>query len=150
MATALHVTVRLFHVVAMALLLGGATLIWLRAARASGPAEVAGLRSLAVEYEWVFWGAVGVVVATGVGNLGALAPGVPATGTAWGRTLAVKLGGLAALLVGSIVRTAMVEALAGTATDHAAHVRRRVRLSYAATALWLAALVVLGVVLAHG
>jgi len=150
MATTLHVPVRLLHVVGMALLLGGATLVWLRATRATGPAAVAGARTLAVDYEWVFWGAVGVVVAAGVGNLGALAPAVPPADTVWGRTLAVKLGGVAALVVGSIVRTAMVEALEDVSTDHAAHVRRRLRLKYGATALWLAGLVVLGEVLAHG
>jgi len=40
MATALHVAVRLLHVVAVALLFGGATLLWLRATRATGPATV--------------------------------------------------------------------------------------------------------------
>ena len=61
----------------------------------------------------MFWDAIGVVVATGAGNLGALAPAVPPTDTTWGRTLAVKLGGVAALVIGSIVQTAMVEALFG-------------------------------------
>jgi putative copper export protein len=150
MATTLHVAVRLLHVLAVALAVGGAALLWLRATRASGPSEVADLRALAVDYEWLFWGAVGLVVATGVGNLGALAPAVPTTDTAWGLALAGKLLGVVLLLLGSAVRTSMVGALDGLSRAHAGHVRRRLRAGYAGTTVWLGGLVLVGVVLAHG
>ncbi len=150
MANALHVAVRLVHVIAMSLVVGGSTMLWVRAERASGRGAIGEVRALAVEYEWLFWGAVGLLVATGVGNLGALAPAVPSTDTHWGLALAVKLLGVVGLLVGSAVRTSMVGALDGLAAGNAAHVRRRLRQGYAATTLWLGALVLLGVVLAHG
>lgn len=149
MASALHLAIRLLHVLSLSVLFGGAALIWLSARRASDRARLGATRTLALEYEWVFWGGVGVLVATGVGNLGALAPAVPSPDAAWGLTLATKLFAVVVLLLGSVVRTTMVEALDDIA-NRQRHVRRRLRVGYAATTLWLAGLVVFGVVLAHG
>lgn len=139
------VAVRWFHVAGVAVLFGGATLTWVvcwyrpNAGRGVGQA-----------YEWLFWGAAGVVVAAGVGNLGALAPAV--SGGGWGATLALKLPLVAALLVLSLARTLLVVDGRGTnagASDvpssHVALTR-----AYAATTLLLALLVALGEVLAHG
>jgi len=150
MTAALHVAVRLAHVLAMALLLGGGALLWGRSRRASDRTAVVGTLALAVDYEWGFWAAIGVVVATGVGNLGALAPAVPSMDTAWGLVMAVKLLAVVVFLLWSLVRTSMVAALEDAAPNESGHVRRRLRLGYGATTLWLGGLVVLGVVLAHG
>lgn len=140
------VVVRWLHVAGVAVLFGGATLTWVvywyRPDAAPGVGRA---------YEWLFWGAAGVVVAAGVGNLGALAPAVPGGG--WGATLALKLPLVAALLVLSLARTLLLVDGRGTnagansdvSSPHVALTR-----AYAATTLLLALLVALGEVLAHG
>lgn len=141
-------TTRLLHVLGVAVLLGGSAAVW-GVLRRGGRVDAA--LSLAARYEWLFWGVVAVVVVTGVGNVGAFRGAVPGPGTDWGRTLAVKLGGVVGLLVGSLVRTAMVERcreLGGRSVGRTAV--RRLRFGYGATALYLAALLLLAGVLAHG
>lgn len=149
MAQSLHLLVRLLHVAAMALLVGGAALLWLAASRTVAAGESTFVVSLAVGYEWLFWAGAGVLVATGVGNLGALAPAVPAADTRWGLVLAIKLVAVLVLLGGSAVRTAMVDHAARVAATHAA-ARRTLARAYAATSLYLVGLVALAEVLAHG
>ncbi|MFB6308977.1 MAG: CopD family protein [Haloarculaceae archaeon] len=135
-----HLAVRFLHVIGMALLLGGAAVTWDRSRRASDPAE---LLDAAGRYEWLFWTVTGVMVATGVGNLGV--SGVADLSTRWGAVLAVKLLAVLGLLGGSVVRTLAVEDSTGAGSD--AVVLRR---SYAATTLYLAGLLALAEVLAHG
>ena len=163
------VVVRWLHVVAAASLLGGAGLAWwiVRAAtRTAAPARTAAVRSVAQGYEWGFWTASGVIVATGVGNLGALAPTVPGPATDWGTVLSVKLALVLALLVGSVVRTLLVASLPASRpvephadrTDELApappsvksHRLAVLRSAYALTAVWLLAIVGAAEVLAHG
>lgn len=140
MAALLHLLVRSVHVLGMALLVGGAAFTWgyLRWVASSGETGLA----VAAGYEWLFWTALGTMVVTGVGNLGALAPAVPGPGTAWGGTLMVKLLAVLGLLLGSAVRTLLVD---------------RVRTApatltpwYGATAAYLVGLLALAEVLAHG
>lgn len=140
---ALHLLVRLVHVAGMAVLLGGAALVWGRA-RVASDDDAAGVLALASAYEWLFWAAVGLVVLTGVGNLGALAPGVPGPDTGWGLTFAVKLAAVVGLLVGSLVRTLAVLRWRDGAPG------RSVAAAYAATAGYLVVLLALAEVLAHG
>ncbi|MFB6160414.1 MAG: hypothetical protein ABEJ61_04455 [Haloferacaceae archaeon] len=133
-----HLTVRVVHVLAMAAVVGGAcvaaALLW---------RDVAPLAT-AVTYEWLFWAGAGLLVATGVGNLGALAPAVP--GGRWGAVLAGKLVAVGALLVGSLLRTLVVCRVRAGAPLPA----RRLRRGYGATAAVLVGVVVLAEVLAHG
>ncbi len=146
LATAL--VVRWLHVLAVATLLGGTTLAWWLV-RQGAAAPVAAGRA----YEWLFWTAVGVAVLTGVGNAGAVAPALAAPGTGWARTFSLKLLAVAGLLVLSTVRTLVVVVVDGTdetaASDDDPR-NRAVRLGYAATGWYLAGLVALGEVLAHG
>jgi hypothetical protein len=149
MAKSLHLAVRTLHVLGMAVLLGGAGALWYAARRGDGA-----VLSLAGPYEWAFWGALGVMVVTGVGNLGAL--GAPGPGTRWGTVLLVKLTVVAAFVLGSLVRTAAVARLArdddsGGGGDSAGSATTTfVRRAYGATTGALLALVVLAEVLAHG
>lgn len=153
MAEVLSLAVRTVHVLAMAALLGGAVATWLVAREG-----LADPLAVAARYEWAFWGAVGVLVATGVGNLGALGP--PGPGSAWGRTLTWKLGLVAAFVLGSLVRTLAVvratggagvgDATATPAADAQSEARTFTRRAYALTAWAVLALVVLAEVLAHG
>lgn len=138
--TALHLLVRTVHLLGMVVLLGGSAFAWnaLRADPDSAPL---------IQYEWLFWGTMGVMLVTGVGNLGAL--GAPGPATRWGTVLTVKLALVLALVVGSAVRTLVVERLRARdgVTPAACGPLRRL---YAATALALLAVVALAEVLAHG
>jgi hypothetical protein len=143
MASALHLVVRLAHVVGMAVLLGGAVVTWqtLRV-------EDRDPRPMLRRYEWLFWGSIGVLIATGVGNLGALGPPDPAT--RWGSILTIKL-----LVVSGFVVLSAVRALAVCRVDDGsgsipAPDRDRLRLLYGATGWALGATVALAEVLAHG
>lgn len=150
MAEFLHLAVRLLHVLAMALALGGAVTLWRLFSRPSPAVDGSTELATAASYEWLFWGALGVLVATGVGNLGAMAPGVLGPDTGWGRTLAVKLIAVLGFLLLSAIRTALVDRLEHRSLAPAVTTRRLLARSYAATALYLGVVVALAEVLAHG
>lgn len=139
--------VRVIHLFAMALALGGAVLTW-EFCRRSAISDATAL-SAAAGYERIFWAAAGLLVATGVGNLGGLAPAIPTADTEWGAAFTVKLSAVVALLALSQVRTLVVHRYR-RADAMPARNRRVLRASYAFTAVWIAALVVLGEVMAHG
>jgi putative copper export protein len=134
------------HVLAAAVVLGGAVLAWVVAATAELDERRAAI-FIASRYEWAFWAAIATIVASGVGNLGAIGAGIPSAETRWGTILVVKLVLVAAFLVFSGIRTFAVIGLRSAAppTD-----REPLRLLYAATAALTTAVVVLGVVLSHG
>lgn len=141
---AADLVVRWAHVLGMAVLVGGAVLTW-ALFRRDEP------RGAAATYEALFWAGAGLLVATGVGNLGTLAPAIPGPGTPWGLALALKLVAIVGLLVGSAVRTlAVVRWLAADAASLDATAARRLAGSYAATAGYLLLVVALAEVLAHG
>lgn len=150
--------VRWLHVVAAASILGGAGLVWWMvrdATRTDDPSRAAAALSLSRAYEWGFWAAVGMIVATGVGNLGALAPAVPGPDTDWGTTLSLKLVLVLVLLIGSVVRTILAAGLSGRPVETKrldADSRRLVvlRSVYAGTTIWLLAIIGFAEVLAHG
>lgn len=149
MATLIHLLVRWLHVLGVTLLLGGAVAAWgilrlLPHDRRANDISV----TLAVGYEWLFWTAFGVLVVTGVGNLGALAPSVPSLDSPWGTAFALKLLAVAGLLLGSLVRTLVVTDRRTRDAD--ATVRPLLRRSYGATALYLVGLLFVAEVLAHG
>ena len=148
--------VRVVHLFAMALALGGAALTW-EFCRRPGVSDATTLAA-AAGYERIFWAATGLLVATGVGNLGSLVPDVPGGDlgqvfptpeTYWGTAFTVKLSAVVALLALSQVRTIVVHRYR-RADAMSARNRRTLRASYALTAVWLAGIVVLGGVLAHG
>jgi len=138
--------IRTLHVLAMAALLGGATVLWY-SYRTGTIASLAPAK----QFEWLFWGGVGVLVVTGVGNLGALGP--PGPGTDWGRTLLVKLIVVVALIGGSVVRTLLLVQASDredASGDLSPGLRRTLSRAYGATAAVLLGIVVLAEVLAHG
>lgn len=149
----ISLVIRTVHVVAMALAVGGAVLTWgiLReATRSTRPTEGVKVVVLARTYEWVFWGAFGLLVMTGVGNLGSIAPAVPAPGTRWGTVLLVKLLVILALLALSVPRTLAVCRHGGGAPQAGPDGLDRLRQAYGVTAVALLAVVVLAMVIAHG
>lgn len=137
----LALAVRYVHVAAMAAAFGGALFVtWL--AWRLPPARII---DVAIRYEQVFWLAVGVLVMTGVGNLGAFGSALPAPASDWGRTFIAKLVLIASLLIVSLPRSLAVARMAAASTSGA-----RVRSIYAATSGLLAAIVALALELAHG
>lgn len=141
--------IRYVHVLGMAILVGGAALAWVAfGSEFISDLDGSDLVHLAAAYEWLFWAGIGLLVVTGVGNFGSLAPAIPAPTTAWGTTFGVKLLAIVGLVVGSLPRTlAVVRWLSVEDTPLALD---RFRLGYAATALYLLGVVALGEVLAHG
>lgn len=137
----LALAVRYLHVAAMAAAFGGALLVtWL--AWRSPAARIA---DVAVRYEQLFWLAVGVLVMTGVGNLGAFGATLPAPGSGWGRTFLAKLVLIALLLIVSLPRSLAVIRAAATPASGA-----RLRSIYTTTSGVLAGIVALALGLAHG
>ncbi len=137
----LALVVRYVHVVAMATAFGGALLVtWL--AWRLPPGRII---DLALRYEQLFWLAAGVLVMTGVGNLGAFGTALPTPATGWGRTFIAKLVLIALLLLVSLPRSLAVVRLS-TASAAAAGLRS----IYTVTSGLLAAIVGLALVLAHG
>ncbi|WP_435182877.1 CopD family protein [Halobellus sp. EA9] len=143
MASALHLLVRLAHVLGMAALLGGVGVAWLLL-RGDEADPLPALR----RYERLFWGALGVMIATGVGNLGALGP--PGPETRWGTVLSSKLAVVIGLVVVSAVRSLAVERLEAASSGLASPDRDRLRALYAVTGWGLGLAVALAEVLAHG
>src|ERR1700737_3100041 len=142
--------VRWAHVVGMAAILGGALLVWWLTARPSRT-DVGGDARLetAQRYEWIFWAAIGVQAMTGVGNLGAFGQSLPASTTAWGLRLTVKLVVVLALALLSLPRTRVAAAL----WNHPAAGSGRSQVVpslYAATVMVVLVVVALAVWLAHG
>ncbi|MBV0923926.1 CopD family protein [Halomicroarcula limicola] len=139
--------VRTLHVLTVAVLVGSTVALWY-GYRTAAVTDLAAAR----RYEWLFWGALGVLVLTGVGNLGAL--GVPGPTTDWGRTLLAKLLAVLGVVLGSAIRT-LVVVRAGERNGSGADtmnmaLRGTLGRSYGVTAGALLALVVLAEVLAHG
>lgn len=132
--------IRWVHVVAMAAALGGAFLVTWLTWRASADRAL----DVAVRYEQLFWAAAGLLVMTGVGNLGAFGAGLPEPATEWGRTFTTKLWLIAALVALSLPRSLTVlRAAAASAPGES------LRTVYAATTAALAVIVALAISLAH-
>lgn len=146
-----HVAIRWAHLLGMAALFGGAVLCWGLLRRDAIHETPAATLSVSAAYEWLFWAGAGLLVLTGVGNLGAMAPAIPGPSTPWGTTFSIKLLGVLGLLLGSLVRTlGVVGLVVGSPTRLAPVAFARLRVGYAATAVYLLGVVLLAEVLAHG
>ena len=150
-AHAIHLFVRWAHVAAMATALGGALLV---TAVVFSRREPSGALAVTLAYERLFWAAAGILVMTGVGNLGAFGRTLPEPATEWGSALTVKLLAVAALLVVSLPRSLAVLRLearkAGPVPDAVeARIHGALRAIYGATVALLAIIVLIAEVLAH-
>ncbi|MFB6199004.1 MAG: CopD family protein [Halobacteriaceae archaeon] len=141
MAAVLHLLVRFIHIVGMAILVGGTLFTWITI-RTTQLSTV-----LLRKYEWAFWGTLGVMVITGVGNIGAR--GAPGPATQWGTLLTAKLTLVLLFTLGSILRTLTVLRLSKRQPipDRGTTLLRQ---SYAATAGALLLIAAVAEVLAHG
>jgi hypothetical protein len=142
--------IRSLHVAAMAILLGGALLLW-ASASGLGHSEPGASIGVAVSYEGLAWLALGLLVMTGIGNLAALGPALPPPQTSWGQRFLLKLALVALLIVGSLLRTLLVVRLAAEpANARGASGWALLRAAYAGTAGLAALVLLVAVALAHG
>lgn len=137
----LALAIRWLHVVAMSVAFGGAFLIaWL-----SYRTSMDRLIETAARYEQAFWAAVGVLVMTGIGNLGAFGENLFEPGTAWGATFIAKLWLVAALIAISLPRSLIVALLASQARPQLVDLRP----VYTVTTGMFGVVVALAIVLSH-
>ena len=98
-------------------------------------------------YEWIFAAALALLVATGIGNLGAFGLGLPPAGERWGTVLTVKLLSVVALTAFGAVRALALV----VASEHPRTTTSRgLRAAYLVTAADSLVILVLAEVLAHG
>jgi len=145
----LHLAIRWLHVAAMATAFGGALSVLALSVRPGADSAKSAL-GVAVRYEWIFWGAAGVLAMTGIGNLAAFGAGLATSETPWGTTLLLKLGTVLVLVVLSLPRTLAAARLRGSAGPMGAAPFATLRSLYGATAGTFALILALAIWLAHG
>lgn len=142
-----HVVVRMVHVVAATVLVGGSFGIAVAGWSTSASLQDKAFIASAARFEVAFWLAFGAIVATGIGNLGVFGLGLPGPETDWGRTFSLKLALVFVLMLVSAVRALAVIRLYDLELTR--EVSSFVHL-YAATAALTAVIVCAAVWLAHG
>ena len=141
--------VRWIHVTSVAFLFGGALLLFIVFLITKRRTEARRtLLDLMQAYEMGSWAAVGLVVMTGVGNLGHFGEAIPGPTSQWGRELTLKMALALVFLVFSAVRSVSVAMLRAEPEPPRA-VPSGVQGMYAATVLFVVALVGVAVALAH-
>ncbi len=148
-AHAFSVLIRWSHVAAMAVAFGGAGLMTLLAL-ARPDLRSAELVRIATVYERAFWAAAGVLVMTGVGNLGAFGAQLPSRDSTWGITLLAKLALVVALMLASLPRTMVVVQLAARGDAASERTQPLLTRLYLATLGALVVISALAVWLSHG
>lgn len=144
--------VRSLHLLSVSFLLGGAVLILLVLLAYGSRAREQGRLTLSIMqgYEWGFWGAAGLTVMTGIGNLGAFGDFLPDTSTAWGSTLVIKLSLVLGLLFLSALRSLSLLLVSSSGVEALSLQGLRLfRAMYGGTALYVAGVIALAVHLAH-
>jgi len=132
--------VRYLHLISAAVLLGGAILL------ASSETSL----QLAAAYEQTFWVIVGLLMVTGISNLGLKGDGLLGVDTQWGRVLLFKLTVVLFFLAGSFVRTTFVSRCVAASFATPLRAPRVLMMLYALTAVTMCGVLWLGLGLAHG
>lgn len=141
--------VRWVHVTAVSFLFGGALLLFiLFLVLRRRNVDRRTLLELMQAYEWASWGAIGLVVMTGVGNLGHFGESLPERDSEWGREFTLKLGLVGVFLAFSAVRSLSV-ALVQLEVESRRPLPAALQGMYGATALLVAAIVGVAIALAH-
>lgn len=143
--------IRTIHVGSAAFILGGAVLLILVffVAREQRATNARWQLTLMQAYEWGFWGAVGLIVATGVGNLGHFGKALPAPSSDWGHHLTTKLALVAALLLYSMVRCMALFVALNPEAGLGRQRLRSLQMLYTGTAVLAMGVVGIAVALAH-
>ena len=138
----------------MAFLFGGSTFLWslFRRLKDAQTLEDRQILLQAVEvFERNSWIASGLIVLTGIGNLGVFGAGLPSKNTEWGTMLAIKLVTVLLFILFSLLRTMLILRIR-LPIEHSwplPLLRLLIRL-YASTALFLLLIIVQALSLAHG
>ncbi|MDA0353534.1 MAG: hypothetical protein O3A10_15195 [Chloroflexi bacterium] len=143
----IHVAVRMIHVLAATILVGGSLGIAIAGWSVPAPQRGTAFIATAARFEIAFWLAFGAIVATGVGNLGVFGLGLPGPETDWGRTFVFKMALVVVLMLLSAVRALSVIRLRDIGVTREVHVFVDL---YAATSALTAVIVCAAVWLAHG
>ena len=145
--------IRFVHVISAGILIGGSTLVWVVAWKFPKK-DATSLRSFittAEQYEWIFWSTLGLLVMTGVGNLGSFGTHVPEHATRWGNTLSLKFIGAIFLLSISLVRTLLISQVMAAKNRQLTPTGVGIlRQFYAGTTILITLLILLALSLAHG
>jgi hypothetical protein len=141
--------IRWLHVTSAAFLFGGALLLFiLFLVSKRRAADRRTLLDLMQAYEWASWGAIGLIVVTGAGNLAHLGAALPDPASEWGREFTLKLALVGVFLAFSAVRSLSV-ALLELRPESPRGVPSGLQGMYAATAVFVAAILGAAVALAH-
>jgi hypothetical protein len=141
--------IRWLHVTSAAFLFGGALLLFiLFLVSKRRAADRRTLLDLMQAYEWASWGAIGLIVATGAGNVGHFGAALPDPASEWGREFTLKLALVGVFLAFSAVRSLSV-ALLELRPESPRGVPSGLQGMYAATAVFVAAILGAAVALAH-
>jgi uncharacterized membrane protein len=146
----LSVVIRWLHIGAMAFALGGALLLWVLNTRIRFIETLDAPTRLTISemYEFFFWGAIGILIMTGVGNLGAFGQGLPNPNSVWSSKFVIKLTLVLLLILFSLMRTLFIARLRAA---HASLASPRVLpFLYAITTFGLLTILFVAVSLAHG
>src|SRR5688572_19856931 len=111
--------VRSIHVGSVSFILGGAILLlivfYLHRTAPLSSSDV--VLKLMQAYEYGFWAAMGLIVATGVGNLAHFGEGLPDPESDWGRQFTLKLALAGVLLLVSSVRVLALYLVSSTPAE---------------------------------
>lgn len=144
--------VRSIHVGSVTFILGGALLLVLVFyLNRSGPlSSSAVLLKLMEAYEYGFWAAMGLIVATGVGNVAHFGDGLPGLESTWGLRFSLKLALVGVLLALSAVRVLALYLVSSTPPEHRTGVAiSRLQGLYGASAIVVAGAGGLAIAMAH-
>ncbi len=144
--------VRWLHVTSVAFIFGGALLIFVLLHFVSGNRDTSARRvlfDLMRVFEWGSWASLGLVIATGVGNLGHFGESLPEPRSDWGRQLTLKLGLVLVFLIFSAVRTLSVATAASQPPETAPKTQRTLGTLYGITAASVGTIVAVAIALAH-
>lgn len=111
--------VRSIHVGSVTFILGGAILLLIIFyLNRSGPLSSSDVAlKLMAAYEYGFWAAMGLIVATGVGNVAHFGDGLPDFDSAWGQRFTLKLALVGVLLFVSAVRVLALYLVSSTPAE---------------------------------
>lgn len=142
--------VRYIHIASVTLLLGGSTLLFAWCVSLRPGHGAAAIVEAASTFEWMFWSIAGVLVLTGVSNLGLKGDGLMPPNTSWGTALTIKLTAALILLALSLTRSDLVIRCRLAPLAAADRVSRMLGWLYGLTAVVMLIALWIGLGLAHG
>ena len=143
--------VRTIHVGSVSFILGGAILLLIvfYLHRTAPPASSEILVRLMQAYEYGFWAALGLIVATGVGNVAHFGEGLPGADSQWGRQFTLKLALVGVLLLVSCVRILALYLLSNASPQQRPASLSQIKGLYGGTAVLIIGAFGLAVSMAH-